>query len=78
MFENQAAAGGCINVVPTDGANRVSDDIHYRGVHPVKGTPQNHNGIDYAADMGATVRAAATAPLLMLASIPAAMVITLS
>lgn len=58
-LKNQAAAGGCINVVPTDGANRVSDDIHYRGVHPVKGTPQNHNGIDYAADMGATVRAAA-------------------
>lgn len=58
-LKKQAAAGGCINVVPTDGANRVSDDIHYRGVHPVKGTPQNHNGIDYAADAGATVRAAA-------------------
>ena len=59
-LKNQASTDDCLNVIPADHVKSVSSDIHFRSVHPVSGKAQNHNGIDYSADEGTIVRAAAT------------------
>lgn len=53
-----AGGAGCIDVSPVGKVNRVSSSFGYRE-HPVTGKWTGHKGVDYAADYGTPVYAAA-------------------